>query len=650
MDVNEVDSVWTPPDVGEAGAKPSSPAVPGILRSTWRGTVMGFLWAILLANPLVLGLAAAAFGAGSGRGGLFAEDWLVLTSALPLFVGVFVIGLVCGMVFGALTGFFGALIRLACRVPGAVARSFADKWPIRPMPNTQSSTAPLDNLPAPYLGRRWPLLLGVLVLLVLTASFGTGAFVRRMVDRRLAVAISAADRDDPFWRLDDLMAHRAQVPDAENSALVMAEVISLIPKKWPSGLEQQGGESPAAPTEAQQAFDRLTTTAENVRLDEATTGTVHGELTRYPDAVPIARTLAGFKRGRHELKLKPNLYETFLPETQAARTVARLLKADAAIRAHYDDVDGALDSCRAILRAGRSIGDEPFVISQLVRIAIDAVAKKSALRVLGQGEPSDVALARLQAVILDELAQPILLHGSKGERAVFFEMIRRVGAGEVPISALAGEPIGPAGPRDIIARGGKLVFDYQRAVGLEWSNEVVAIARQPATAQPALWKEWQNRRDKVKTSWNGPYVATLPLLQSAVLAAAAQAYLRYQCELGTMAVLIAAERHRRNVGNWPESVAAIDPGILPEPPIDPFSGKAYRMEHHDGQLFVYSIGPNRIDEHGSYDVKRYLQGGPDDVNASAWDVSLRRQPPVPVADKAPAGNLGADNQGKSSAE
>ena len=39
----------------------------------------------------------------------------------------------------------------------------------------------------------------------LVAAYGVGAYVGRMVDRRLADAISAADRDDPNWRLDDLM-------------------------------------------------------------------------------------------------------------------------------------------------------------------------------------------------------------------------------------------------------------------------------------------------------------------------------------------------------------------------------------------------------------------------------------------------------------
>ena len=97
----------------------------------------------------------------------------------------------------------------------------------------------------------------------------------------------------------------------------------------------------------------------------------------------------------------------------------RLLVADAAIRAHDGDCDGALDSCRAILGTARSIGDEPFLISQLVRFAIDAVALKSVRRALGQGESSEAALARLQNLLTDELAQPLMLHRAEGRTSRF---------------------------------------------------------------------------------------------------------------------------------------------------------------------------------------------------------------------------------------
>ena len=105
---------------------------------------------------------------------------------------------------------------------------------------------------------------------------------------------------------------------------------------------------------------------------------------------------------------------------------------------------------------------------------------------------------------------------------------------------------------------------------------------------------------------------------------------RNQGELGTLAILIAAERHRRKTGRWPESIEAIDRGILAKAPVDPYSGQPFRIEHRDGQLVIYSIGPNRKDEHGEFAPKQWLKVGPDDVGARAWDLNLRRRPAAPM--------------------
>ena len=58
-------------------------------------------------------------------------------------------------------------------------------------------------------------------------------------------------------------------------------------------------------------------------------------------------------------------------------------------------------------------------------------------RALAQGEPSEQALARLQALVSDELAQPLLVYGMKGERAVMTELLRRIRDDELSFSALS---------------------------------------------------------------------------------------------------------------------------------------------------------------------------------------------------------------------
>ncbi|MFI5457719.1 MAG: hypothetical protein ACHRXM_19940 [Isosphaerales bacterium] len=635
--------------------------------SLWRGSKTGLKWLFYVAGsifalPLIQGLALTAYGLGAGRG-------LVMPSMQPDVIGFTVtcgelalipicgIGLIVFLVslvlprtrtnapsgfqrwrwpwlvigsvflllavsywFGSYLGGIGLILALVIR---RLLRTRTASW---------SSTD--DNTPLGYHRRRWPWLVGAWVFLVLATAYGIGAVVGILIDYASAGEIAAADRDDPFWRLDDLMAHREKVPDAENSALIVKKVLALLPKDWP-GPKPDPGEPTTPLREAIEVFERYSPTPENVRLDDAVADEFRRELKTFDLAVQIARTIADYRRGRHELIIGPTVMDTPL-ESGETRKLALLLAADGAIRCHDNDLDGALDSCRAILGVGRSSGYEPFLISALIRQARCEIALKSTRRVVGQGEPSDASLGRLQALFLAEMAEPLMLHGLRGERAMMDEVIRRLGAGELTLSQMAGSsPLGPDAPRAGIPSWYKLFFDLQRVAMLKLMNEAVAIETRDAAARPSLWKAYDRKFRWLDRSRWGKYFAVLTFKIFPDVFTASWISSRYQCELGATAILLAAERHRRKTGQWPSSIAAIDRSVLPSVPIDPFSGESFRMARRDGQLFIYSIGPNHKDENGTYEQKLWVEGSRDDFGASLWDVSLRRQPPSPEDEPPP---------------
>src|SRR5262249_27739518 len=113
-------------------------------------------------------------------------------------------------------------------------------------------------------------------------------------------------------------------------------------------------------------------------------------------ALAEARSLIDTPRGRHTLKFSPDWIGTLLPMIQTNREAATILRYDVYDRAQAGDADGAVRSCQAAFHAGCSLGDEPFLITQLVRIACQAVAVGLLERALAQGEPSDAVLAELQ--------------------------------------------------------------------------------------------------------------------------------------------------------------------------------------------------------------------------------------------------------------
>ena len=293
------------------------------------------------------------------------------------------------------------------------------------------------------------------------------------------------------------------------------------------------------------------------------------------------------------------------------------------------------------LGVARSIGDEPTLVSQLVRIAIDNVAVKAATRTIGQGEASDAALRRLQADLLSEYHQPLVLYGIKGERAMMVEMIRRIADGEIPIDALSADGSFEFGaPVPSVAPWGRLAFENQMALALEFLNEAVAIARLPAHERPERRDAWEGWLKEEQAEWHARWTKTMAILLTPGCQVGDLAHRRAKAELGAMVVLVAAERHRLRQGDWPRSVEDIDDDLLPEIPRDPFSGDAFLVHRPEGRFVVASIGPNGLDDGGEYDPMRWTNRGPDDVGAVGWDVDLRGQPPLPFDFGEVAGSTG----------
>ncbi len=589
-----------------------------------RGARTGAVSAARVVTPFagliaLMGLSFMAFGLASGR-------WSGWHDSLPKSAGLFLFVVILGGMLGAVLALLGRLVR---RV-----------WPLSLMAWPSREGGDAAGRPRPRRWRvGWWLAWGgaVLALLVLATALGVGVYAGRTVNQRLAAAEAAADRDDPHWRLDDMRVHREEVPDEENSAPVVSEAAEMLSRFWPNEpVTRPGGRVESESTELGEAYRRMIATPDNLQLDARTADRLREGLGELPEVVRVARSIANYSRGRHEWDPWPDLLDTPLDETEHARWVARLLNADAALQAQDGDLDGAFDSCHAMFQVARSIGDEPTMISQIVRVAIDGFGRQVTLRVLGQGVASDSALARLQATVLDEAAKPLLIYALKGERAVQYELIRRVGAGVLPIEALrgvAGDEIrnGIKGLNPSLLR---LSFDSQKGVSLEWTTEALAVARGPAAGHRAFWDALDDRVRKATKNPILVYGMVIPGLMMPGLHAGDQAITRMRSEMTALGLLLAAERHRIKVGRWPSSVGEIDRSILPNAPADPFTGRPFLMVHREGRLTIYSVGPDLKDGGGAYDRKNWPKSPLDDLGVSGWDLELRGQSPPPESQDA----------------
>jgi len=477
-------------------------------------------------------------------------------------------------------------------------------------------TEPAD-LPPPPQRRRRRRLLWLLVPLALLA--GAWLYMYTTSDRRLAQVIAQTDRLDPHWRLDDILAERDTIPDAENGALTVAAVKTKRPAQWPwwdiSPTPARVANPESNPSEA------IRDLKPNEALPEWARDAMRPEMKFAADAIDEARKLADQPRGRYSITYSKDYVSTFMAGVQSAREAAYLLQLDALFRAQSGDLEGAMVSCRALVNNARSIGDEPTLIAQLVRMAIRSIAVGQAEHALGQGEPPANALAVLQQMMEEEAEEPLLRIAVRGERGGMDRLMQSLQDGGTSVKMMKGLMSG--GITQQQSRwGGEAALLYlpgavtnNRGALLEHMNKLVEITRLPPEEQAERMEELEKSLRKE------------PLLVRELFPAAekvVEAERRTRALLRCAAAGLAAERYRRKHGRWPDRLDDLKDEFLREVPRDPYDNKALRYRKDGDGVIIYSIWKDRQDDGGDRArLNTYKEG--TDAGFRLWDVDKRRQ-------------------------
>jgi ABC-type transport system involved in multi-copper enzyme maturation permease subunit len=440
---------------------------------------------------------------------------------------------------------------------------------------------------------------------------------------RLRDAVTEADLLDPGWRLDELEAKRKAIPEERNSTYQVPaipderRVLGSLP--WHSG-------SHWPPRDLVQALKDL---APEVQLSERQLRLLTEGLEDVENALVQARRLVDFPEGRNPITYSRDGIGTLLPWTHRPHSIAMVLGYDVLLRAQEGDIDGALASCRAMINAGRILGDEPTFISMLVRITCRAHIPPRIERSLAQGQASEGALASLQRQLEQEESEPLLLVGARGERAImdrfmqFREEGRLSGTSVLAIQQMYGMKLSLS-DWAILLTG--LNLRSQRAALLRFSNQIVEIAKQPLEEQYARLQELKDKAPElppVARALAGPD-------RSWVIEKGAETYRRSRACLRCAIALIALERYRLAHGAWPESLDALTPKFLSEVPKDPYDGRLLRYRRLPDGVVVYSIGQDGQDNGGTKLRRGERIPTPEegvDEGFRLWDVSQRRQAP-----------------------
>ncbi len=311
----------------------------------------------------------------------------------------------------------------------------------------------------------------------------------------------------------------------------------------------------------------------------------------------------------------PLLVSILLPELGHQRALARLLTFDAHVAAPAGESDRALRDITSMLGMANHACERPFLISNLVGIAIQHLAINTTAEIIHDypdlfTDDQLRELAHRHAAFMQ--GQPLV--NFTGERWFFEDVVQRVytddGNGHGHITAegvrdllqLTGsssnsfEDFGPAPLAPLTAA---LIAD--RADMSAMYEEL--MDRMERDAHLPMW-EYESRSDAraeieriaadpIQRKRYLPIVLLMPALEKAAQVAEQSRQRRDALLTG-----IALERFKRDHATYPDSLDALVPDYLPAVPPDRFTGKPLNYALIDAQPTLWSVGADRDNDHG----------------------------------------------------
>jgi hypothetical protein len=312
-------------------------------------------------------------------------------------------------------------------------------------------------------------------------------------------------------------------------------------------------------------------------------------------------------RSRYPTRLADG-FNALLPHLAKTKDAVALLSAEALLHATHGDAEKATQAFLVAGRVAGSLGDEPTIISQLVRYADWAILLPRLERALSLTTFTDTQLASLQKMV----------EGAERPRALARAMAveRATGLSAFADRKIMGMVLPPA------QGWGGQVLDFftavglLRAAGLQQKDKAfycdrmarhIAALELPYPARAAAARQLA----AITNAPNRFYVFSQLLLPALVRAHVKEA--NHAALVRAGAAALAVERFRLAHSNaLPDSVEQLTPTCCETVPTDPCDGKPLRYKTHGASYVVYSIGSDGQDDGGVAWDSNYLKV-PQDV-------------------------------------
>jgi len=427
----------------------------------------------------------------------------------------------------------------------------------------------------------------IVLLIIVIACF---AIFRLILKSRLQgrlTAIRSAGYPATCVELDDWYA----IPESvENAADIITEAFSHYHK-----LEE------TEEYELMPVIGKAKLPARTEPLAQETKDLIAQHLADNQKALELLHKGIAIEHSRYPLDLSKGI-EALIPHIAEFRTGVRLLKLEAALHAENGKPQLAADSITSILGLARSLSKEPVLISQLVRVACQALSVSTLDYVINKTEFTDEQLLELSETLAEDEDLSAMTRTFAGERCVGVSMFKMPAAQILQAVQVVDDGSSQLSVLAIALYKFVGLADMDAIMYLDLMNDYMKAIQLPL-------HERQDAADAIGTKIET--TSKIHIILRMIMPALSRFItidIRTIAHLRTAQVGLAIERYRLATGSLPKTLAELAPIYLDALPKDPFDGKDIRYKKLEAGFVVYSIGEDGSDDGGK--EKQRIKGSP----------------------------------------
>lgn len=309
------------------------------------------------------------------------------------------------------------------------------------------------------------------------------------------------------------------------------------------------------------------------------------------------------------------MISVLLPNLNDFRRIARSLCWRAQLSAEEGQYKNAFSDLKVCYRFGQHIKQEPFLVGQLVGMAIQNFATQALRRILSERDIDSATLANWQKEFEQMVAGEDFAVSFETEKLFLYDEIQRCftedrfGGGHLYLSRMGALADGLA--QDLPELVGEMIFSpkgWALAARVLFFHPNKEQTREMTDRYYAFWNKVAHKTPaQIRAEGINSDKETTEIIKGNVFLQILTPAVGKVCEVGhrgkpgveaTLAT-IAVLRYKKDKGEYPESLRQLkDSGYLQELPVDPYTDGPLVYRRMEEGFTLYSVGPNFKDDGG----------------------------------------------------